>query len=188
MKIFQIGLAFNGGSIIHKIFRNNDIKSIDGCSDQHLGNDLYENFKSSHSIINGFTDYEAFCNMQVNDHKSFDYHKKYLNRFISEYPDALFIYNHIPMDEYLEVKKKAKNGKVLESNINHYQMEEQYVLNIWRKQRVIYEAELEKMFPKSPYFVKVDLTKDESIKDMLNFLSVWLDIYDKSIIRWENEG
>ncbi|MBQ4845067.1 hypothetical protein [Pseudoalteromonas sp. MMG005] len=168
-KVFLIGFDLCGGLALHRYFIANKFQSTfedeDGFSSTAINN-----FKQGIEILNGYEDCQFFSQIQ---HETADGQFIYSSeelwaQLYTENPNALFIFNSLPVEKWLE-KRKASYG-YLPKVMTSLNLEEAQVLAVWRKAYDDHKSKVLGMLSGMSTFFNYDYSV-HTISDLNNFFS-----------------
>ncbi|KZN58765.1 hypothetical protein [Pseudoalteromonas luteoviolacea] len=136
-RIYLIGFDLSGGLGLHRYFVDNGYNCTFGDEDGFSSSAL-NNYQNGLPLINGFESCQFFTQIQHED-KNGDFiytHERVLDTLLEEQPNALFIFNYLPVEGWLE--QRANCYGYLPKATKALNLNEAQVLEHWRAYYLAY--------------------------------------------------
>jgi Sulfotransferase domain len=132
MKIFQIGFNKCGTTTIHHYLRANGVRSVHWDKGK-LARRMFANLANGHRLLDGYTEYDAFTDMEYLDgfgtylegYKLFPY-------LAAQYPDAVFILNTRDREAWIRSRLVQKRGYAARQRVHFNVASNQELAEVWR--------------------------------------------------------
>ncbi len=130
MKIFQIGFNKCGTVSLHKFFLHNGLKSIHWDSG-NLAKKIYQNYKKDKPLLNGYSGYDCFTDMESQKDNIFIYLTLF-KELDKQYPGSKFILNVRNKENWINSRINHRDYLEVHQKITGYNKEE--VIQLWKKE------------------------------------------------------
>jgi len=165
-KIFIIGFNKSGTKTLHNFFNQNGFHSIHWDYGK-LATKMLQNCIENKKIFNGYDNkYQVFSDMiflNENIHFEGNFFFKKMDR---DYPGSYFIYNHRPIDNWIDSRlnhgQNSKKNSFIKRSFKVYGQDENYIIEKWKADRIFFEKELFAYFKNSKKLLKLNI-EDKNI-------------------------
>ena len=176
--IVILGFNKTGTTSLKHLFRESGFREIKH-DDGRLPLAMIRNAASQKKVFEGYGDrYSVFCDLGYFS-KTFCFECNQLFRTIDhDYPNARFIYNHRPIDKWLDSRvnhrsaSDEQHGTLLERSMHFHGVNDVEVMQeIWRTQRSRFEHDLENYFSGRDKLLTFDIGTDDVPAEISRFLT-----------------
>ncbi|WP_409438916.1 sulfotransferase [Psychromonas sp. GE-S-Ul-11] len=158
-KIFQIGFNKCGTLSIHDFLVANGIRSVHYMKGQ-LANTIFKNYDNGDDLLKGLDDYDAFSDMESLTPDGFQYVANDLFKVLHRsYPDAVFILNTRPVDDWINSRLRHGGGSYLDRYRCILDKPKADIIEVWHKQYHQHVTNVLSYFSEYPdaHFIHLDL-------------------------------
>ncbi|KZN67294.1 hypothetical protein [Pseudoalteromonas luteoviolacea] len=170
-RIYLIGFDLSGGLGLHRYFVDNGYSCTFGDEDGFSSRAL-NNYQNNLPLVTGFESCQFFTQIQHED-KNGDFiytHERLLDSLIEEQPNALFIFNYLPVEKWLE--QRASCYGYLPKTTKALGLSEAQVLEHWRDYYLAYyEKVISRLEGTENYFAYNHSNENESVLELTRFLA-----------------
>ncbi|MBQ4811488.1 hypothetical protein J8M20_09070 [Pseudoalteromonas luteoviolacea] len=168
-RVYLIGFDLSGGLGLHRYFIANGYCSTFGDEDGFSTTAL-NNLHNGLPLVTGFESCQFFTQIQhENERGQFIYtHEQIFEKLVEEEPHALFIFNYLPIDEWVEQRKNCYG--YLPKSMQSLHLDEEKVIEYWRKFYLTYYAKVvSRLGDKENYFAYNHASN--SVHELTRFLA-----------------
>jgi hypothetical protein len=172
-RVFQIGFNKCGTRSLYRLFADNSIPSLHWHTDQgKIAKKMLINFLNGEYIIP--KEYESIIFFSdLEDVYGSNYLPIFSYRFYREifyqFPDAKFILNTRPLDEWINSRVEHDNGKYLNHCLHTLKISKLELINQWKSHFLNHSQEVKMFFKnKREKLLIFDISKD-NVSKVINF-------------------
>lgn len=178
--IFVIGFNKTGTTSIHKLFEDNGIPSVH-WDQGRLAKMSLINILNGDLIFSGYDNkFNVFSDMFYRTDKFIFEGNSLFRQMDNDYPGSFFIYNKRNIEDWVNSKI---NHRILFSGMTILDLqkkilklsETEEVINFWKKNRQIFEEEIQNYFKNSKFFIEIDIEDPNFVNKISEFTGIKLN-------------
>jgi hypothetical protein len=182
-KIFVIGFHKCGTTSLHRFFQRNFIASAHFAADgAHIATTISHNLAKKRRILRNIDRFNAYSDMCFYSDDAWIEANKYFRELHREYPDALFIFNDRPVENWIGSRLKKRG--LAEIAERHFKVDRAGVEAIWREHYAAHRQAVLDYAPAMENFLHYDIESDPPAR-LLDFVGRAFAVSPKTL-RHEN--
>ncbi|MEM0987947.1 MAG: sulfotransferase [Pseudomonadota bacterium] len=163
-RILIIGLNKCATTSLAFLLRKSNIATMhyrDRAAGRILPRVLASNFSLGRPLLSGLDDYTAFCDMAMTTPRLAFEGCRLFRQFDATYPDAYFILNTRPVDDWIRSRLRHRQGKFAQQYAAALHCAPEDLPQIWREQVQAHTAEVREHFHgQTDRFLEFDIAND----------------------------
>jgi isocitrate lyase len=175
--IFFIGFNRTATKALHEFFSNHGYPSIhmDG---NRLGKRMIKNIQKGQRIFIGYeSEYRVFSDLIIASEAEIVECNQFFKRMHMDYPEAMFILNTRPTQDWIRSRMKFRAGAFLRKQLKILASENEVDCEkLWEAQKEAHELEVRTYFEPHPHqFLELDISKGDVCFELSRFLGKSFD-------------
>ncbi|MGF1552476.1 MAG: sulfotransferase [Paracoccaceae bacterium] len=142
-RILCLGPNKTGSKSLHRFFLANGIVSLSMGGPypaRNLARRMMRNVAEARPVLRGMEDVEAISDINWLQGRTILNEALFLDRLVAEHPDAYFVYNDRPIEEWLASRAAHHGGRYLRNYMHCYNVGRTTALASWRHYHTAYRA------------------------------------------------
>jgi len=172
-KVFQIGFNKCGTRSLYKLFADNSIPALHWHTDQgKIAKKMLKNFLNGEKIIPKeyekiifFSDLEDVYNSNYLPIFAYRFYREIFDQF----PDAKFILNTRPLNDWLSSRVRHDDGKYLNHCLNMLKISKTELIKDWKSHFLNHSAEVQDFFKDKPGKLLTFNISTDDVNKVINF-------------------
>mmetsp|Transcript_1004 Transcript_1004/g.1941 ORF Transcript_1004/g.1941 Transcript_1004/m.1941 type:complete len:264 (-) Transcript_1004:259-1050(-) len=188
--IIVLGFNKTGTTTLHRWFEANGIRSLHHGGYHRKNNvaaRIARNIENRTLALRGMEHFEAFSDLSYTDNKTTIDGNRYYIELFESYPDAYFILNHRPVDEWLLSRQRHSNGTLMERSKRIHGLTTDEILDLWRDVYASRLRDIRSFFSdKVAHFLDIEMNNETAAK-ITAFLKPHYDL-SPNLMRRHNQN
>lgn len=177
-KIFVIGFHKCGTTTLHRYFERNFIRSAHFRAGlAYVATVLSHNHTKGRPILHGIEQYSAFSDLCFYTQEAWIEANRYFPEYHAAYPDALFIFNDRPVDNW--IRSRMNKPGFVDLACHYFRADPGAVEALWRRQYEEHREALLAYAPRMENFLHFDIERD-SVEKLTRFVGRSFRVADRT--------
>jgi hypothetical protein len=192
-KVYFIGMNKIATTSLSELFKEGGYKSWHySCMNTvtHesviLGEEMAMNVENGKYVMHGIDHAQVYSDMFFHRDYAWVDGVKWFDKFYNRHPESYFILQTRDMDEWLDSKRRHKNGDYIKRSCEYWQLEPEEMIEWFRNDRIEHEERVRSFFENKKYanFLEWNLNTDP-ISKVIDFVKRDYTLDEKN---WGNHG